>query len=390
MQNHHVYFYDPRPVCVPQFVSDPVLFIPSPLMFVRPVVFAPRLVSVAAFSSAAPPVPASPAIVEQQTRAWVREWVLKQRLCPFAAPVAERDGALRVRVAQVRTMGELKSVFIEEVELLRAVMRRQDDATLDVVSRAKEGSAGASKMNVEDEDGDSGPESTLLVVVDSGAGWIAPCSEELAPEEQKNVAEEHSSRPPPEQQSVVEEAIARSPHPFLSNYQDFYKASWELQKTLLEDRNAADELQLVLFHPGAVHSMYELSYPAGPETTHYMYKPAEVGEHQEQEESVWMTTIPDWTGDVAQSKEKWLHEKLRREADEAASAAEGGDPTNYSIRAPYPTFHLLRERDVLAAVSAVGQVRAGEIPARNAARLREMEDVNQSWRESFEGITKKS
>ena len=58
------------------------------------------------------------------------------------------------------------------------------------------------------------------------------------------------------------------------------------------DAGLQNELQVVLFHPRAVHSLYE-------------------------------------------------------QADCGRESA-----TNYSIRSPYPTFHFLRERDILAAITS--------------------------------------
>ena len=48
-------------------------------------------------------------------------------------------------------------------------------------------------------------------------------------------------------------------------------------------------------------------------------------------------------------------------------AEDGGE---FSIRSPHPTFHLLREADVLAAVA--GYSRPELIPSRNAAALRNL------------------
>ena len=49
-----------------------------------------------------------------------------------------------------------------------------------------------------------------------------------------------------------------------------------------------------------------------------------------------------------------------------------GDGSEYSIRSPYPTFHLLKESDVLEAVTDSGYPDPEQIPSRNAAILRKI------------------
>eukprot|EP00929_Paragymnodinium_shiwhaense_P062715 TRINITY_DN31315_c0_g1_i2.p2 TRINITY_DN31315_c0_g1~~TRINITY_DN31315_c0_g1_i2.p2 ORF type:complete len:306 (+),score=61.71 TRINITY_DN31315_c0_g1_i2:51-968(+) len=92
---------------------------------------------------------------------------------------------------------------------------------------------------------------------------------------------------------------------FVAAWQDLVRLSWRLQSEAILANGLQEDLQLVLFHPEAVHS----AYGEGPP-----------------------------------------------------------DAADYSIRAPYPTVHLLREMDVLSAVA--GYPQAEQIPARNKARLR--------------------
>jgi len=48
------------------------------------------------------------------------------------------------------------------------------------------------------------------------------------------------------------------------------------------------------------------------------------------------------------------------------------DGSDFSIRSPLPTFHLLREEDVLAAVADSGYPSPELIPTRNAVALRSL------------------
>ena len=91
-----------------------------------------------------------------------------------------------------------------------------------------------------------------------------------------------------------------------ATWRDFVHLSWRLQSDAIVANGLAEHLQLVLFHPAAVHSVY---------------------------------------------------------ADAGAE-----DAADFSIRSPFPTVHLLREVDMLAAVRSYPD--AAGIPARNKARLR--------------------
>ncbi|CAJ1437540.1 unnamed protein product [Effrenium voratum] len=88
-------------------------------------------------------------------------------------------------------------------------------------------------------------------------------------------------------------------------WRDFVRLSWQLQDRAIRAQGFEELLQIVLFHPEAVHS----AYCDGPE-----------------------------------------------------------DAADFSIRAPFPVVHLLREMDVMKAVASYPA--AEEIPARNKAKLR--------------------
>lgn len=98
--------------------------------------------------------------------------------------------------------------------------------------------------------------------------------------------------------------------PFVQNFRDFVRLSWTLQEKAVVDQGFADELQLVLFHPQATHQTYGV--------------------------------------------------KLDDDDD---------DPADYTIRSPYPTVHLLREIDVMRAVTSK-YPQLDQVPTRNKARLR--------------------
>lgn len=94
--------------------------------------------------------------------------------------------------------------------------------------------------------------------------------------------------------------------PFVQDFTEFVRLSWELQEQAVVANGFAEKLQLVLFHPLAIHQTYSSSLDANP-----------------------------------------------------------GD---YTIRSPFPTFHLLREEDVMKAVSG-GYPDLESLPARNQSRL---------------------
>lgn len=93
--------------------------------------------------------------------------------------------------------------------------------------------------------------------------------------------------------------------PFLHDFRDFVRFSWDLQELAVGEENVG-KLQLVLFHPLATHQTYGM-----------------------------------------------LNED---------------NPADYTIRSPYPTVHLLREIDVMKAVQG-GYPNLETLPQRNQAKL---------------------
>lgn len=117
-----------------------------------------------------------------------------------------------------------------------------------------------------------------------------------------------------------------------ASFEDFYHLRAELERTVLF-HGGEGRLQLVLFHPEATHSLN-----------------ADHGERSEE------------ASDVSRSTP---------------------DARDWSIRAPYPTVHLLREVDVMAARR--GNLQPELIPARNAEKLLVLGDAEArgKWRRSF-------
>ena len=101
----------------------------------------------------------------------------------------------------------------------------------------------------------------------------------------------------------------------MADFHTFYRASWALQERVLAS-GLAHEVHIVLFHPRAVHSLFE-----------------------------------------------------------EASAA---DTKCYALRSPHPTVHFLREKDVMAGITG-GYPQPERIPGRNAARLARLGSARQAW-----------
>jgi len=129
----------------------------------------------------------------------------------------------------------------------------------------------------------------------------------------------------------------------LSTYRDLYLLSWKLQEILVECK-LEKELQLVLFHPKGRQSGYQ----------QYV--------HENQNE---MNNNDDHNHDL--------------DLDLPVE--------DYPTKSPYPTIHLLREKDILKAVKSTGEKIAQEIPSKNRERLDKMgvEKVKKDWRESVHG-----
>jgi hypothetical protein len=109
-----------------------------------------------------------------------------------------------------------------------------------------------------------------------------------------------------------------------NDFAAFHRLSWDIQAIIVE-MGLAEELQLVLFHPQAVHSIRTATVP---ETEQEYYDPS-------------------------------FSVKAK----------------NFAIRSPFPTFHFLRTKDIVSALQ--GGYRNPElILERNAARLEKLHEYN--------------
>lgn len=112
--------------------------------------------------------------------------------------------------------------------------------------------------------------------------------------------------------------IVMDKHSFVEDYLEFVRLSWTLQEQAVGEA-FQEKLQLVLFHPQATHQTY--------------------GHYSSSNDN------DEFQNDMA-------------------------SPGDYTIRSPYPTIHLLREEDVMKAVTS-GYPDLEYLPSRNKAKLME-------------------
>jgi len=189
------------------------------------------------------------------TQAWFDTVVLGQKLCPFAAPLV----AGRNKKKQNPTNNDDEEEATPSLlRMVASTARHADEAVLDVRS-----------------------EVVRLMEADTST--------------------------PPQQHETTLVVFDDTPS-FCRNFRDFVRFSWRLQEEAVGDEYV-HRLQLVLFHPRAVHQTY--------------------------------AAVDD-------------------EDDERAAA-------DYTIRSPFPTVHLLREQDVMRAVQSYPNLES--LPARNQERM---------------------
>ena len=205
-----------------------------------------------------------------ETQNWLDRIVIGQKLCPFAPPV--------------RSPPRLRMVASEATDADKLVEQMSAEADLLV--------AGLMAKNGNGDDGDIGDNNTIDTDDDDGVSL------------------------PPQTSSFPETTLvilnAQIFHA-MSEYRNLIQLSWRIQSDCIVDRGHSDHLQLVLFHPLAVHDTYTEQPP-------------------------------------------------RDDGDE-------DDCANYTIRSPHPTVHLLRQADVMRAARG-GYADLEGLPSRNKARLR--------------------
>jgi hypothetical protein len=212
------------------------------------------------------------------TQKWLELVVVKQKLCPFAAP------------------------FVKDPSLVRIVESRASDpdgASRDVAVQINE-LMGDGRRADDDDDGDDDDSSST-----------------------SSMSASSSSSSPPKHETAL---IAFS-HPYLmeGNFRDFVRLSWKFQEDIGDEY--LGRLQLVLFHPRATHQTYSdetygCDYRDGGQ--HVVFRGGE--------------TPPDFNA------------------------------ADYTIRSPFPTVHLLREEDVMRAVTG-GYPDLESVPSRNKRKF---------------------
>uniref|UniRef100_A0A6S8AQ17 Uncharacterized protein n=1 Tax=Aplanochytrium stocchinoi TaxID=215587 RepID=A0A6S8AQ17_9STRA len=223
------------------------------------------------------------------TSQWVDKWIVGEKLCPFAKPVRDRTDALRIRVSNANNLDELIYHFDEELSLI------QDGLSLEQLP-SMEVQAHRSRTN------SKFPE-TILLVIDNGAFIYPEMDRKLKNPDSKTG--------------------------YLEDFLEFNRVSYDLQSHLLK-RDLVGHVQIVLFHPFGVHSMYTLESNL--------------------------------------------------------------EPKAYAIRSPFPTFHILREKDIMKGVKGGLYASPELIPAKNSIHLSEIDELNSrkggvhgAWEKSFLG-----
>lgn len=125
------------------------------------------------------------------------------------------------------------------------------------------------------------------------------------------VKSELNSLFPPDPSTVQHHTtLLVAPNLFQNNYRSMIHFSWKIMEAINSDARYQQKLQVVTFHPAAVTSLLAMDAPA--------------------------------------------------------------EAFEYALRAPHPTFHLLREEDILDVVQNSNYPQPELIPYRNAALLREL------------------
>ncbi len=185
------------------------------------------------------------------TQKWLDSIVIGEKLCPFAPPLS-KEPKLRIHVSNASNHDDIVYEIANEARLLL----NRDDYNED------------DDLSGDSSSGRSRPETTLVVLNENRC-------------------------------------------PSIKEFRDLVSLSWRVQDESILQNGFEKDLQIVLFHPQAVHDTYS---------------------------------------------------SLQESNDDAA---------NYTIRSPFPTIHLLREIDVLNAVKS-GYKDLEGLPSRNKSKLRSL------------------
>ena len=154
-----------------------------------------------------------------ETQNWLDRIVIGQKLCPFAPPV--------------RSPPRLRMVASEATDADQLVEQMSAEADLLVAGLMSNNGDGDNGDN--GDDGDIGDNNTIDTDDDDGISL------------------------PPQTSSFPETTLVilnAQNFPAMSDYRNLIRLSWRIQSDCIIDRGHSDHLQLVLFHPLAVHDTY--------------------------------------------------------------------------------------------------------------------------------------
>lgn len=264
----------------------------------RTFTFSPASVTAASTETAATTTATSKQAAQRQqhliaaTEQWFHTIVLGQKLCPFAAPLVDNNNSnphhnkLRIVASSaINAQHAIQDVAYEA----RLLMKHSS-------SLQKEESSLSSSSSLNQGSDDTLHHETTLVVFDENVDITTNISTTATLSQQQ---QQHKET--------------------MDNFLDFVRFSWRLQEQVIVNQGLETQLQLVLFHPRAVHQTYN-TFDSPMDND---------GENED----------------------------------------DGGNAGDYTIRSPYPTVHLLREADVLAAATSKYYPNLESLPARNQAKL---------------------
>eukprot|EP00121_Abeoforma_whisleri_P016338 Awhi_evm1s14998 len=270
--------------------------------------------------------------VKSMTDSWIDNWIIKEKLCPFAKPLRLTSNKLRVSISMEGiTNEEITETFEQELVLIAKGITKseRDKCKNDLESSKFEDNTTSSKeLNKK----------------------IHFCSDEKEKIENGKIVTENDTKtencsiPTPEIPESTLIVFPKMPHSF----EEMYQLSWKLQQIIIKNELIKD-VQLVLFHPEAVHSLYEAQCSFDDEDENY------------DEVNVNVDNCDSQT--IAKKKSSFFR-----------------NPTAYALRSPFPTIHLIRQVDLIEGVLKYPNIET--IPQRNSLRLQkihETKDIHDVW-----------
>jgi len=160
-----------------------------------------------------------------ETQNWLDRIVIGQKLCPFAPPV--------------RSPPRLRMVASEATDADQLVEQMSAEADLLV--------AGLMSNNGDGDNGDNGDDG------DIGDNNTIDTDDDDDDDDDDGVSLPPQTSSFPETTLVI---LNAQNFPAMSDYRNLIRLSWRIQSDCIVDRGHSDHLQLVLFHPLAVHDTY--------------------------------------------------------------------------------------------------------------------------------------